>query len=1175
MTNDFGRQDIRLAVVLNGGVSLAIWISGVTLELHHLAMARRWDETTYGPVLDLMNADARVDVIAGTSAGGLNGAFLALGLTRDRDLTMMRDLWRDHGSLEKLLRDPLRDRRPPSLLMGDDYFLPEVRDALDRMLDQDPPGRSTGDLGDSPVELILTGTLWQGRTSSFTDDMGAAITEMDHDATFHFSLGPGGDAAGEDRSRGGLVDQLAAAARCTSSFPAAFEPHYVGITDWTKVGEGPWASTAGPANFRDPQYLVDGGVLLNKPVRPALEEVYKQTGEFLVRRVLAYVVPHPGESQVPGEAATPAQRPPVPQAREVLLGVLTRLRSTDSVARELTEIRNRNADTQARRRIRDRLAATMTTAADQLAEGAWEGYVEVRIGLAARTAGRLLAAGQERETGRWSERDLISAFQALLQARRADAADPSFIPRGGLGDALQRTEERWDWGATTVQRLGDIAVDLLKRAVWLAPVDSAWQKAIVDARTALAGTLEQTRADRARLDAFWSTAPAGTTSAGQISPRQGDTLGSATNRATLGQWLDQVLRDWDTVRIPEEGAGPRTQWLYRRALDIARHLHGCAGAIAAVAGVPIGADAGPRDRAGPAAVARSRAAIDPGGLEQKRLRALYTYLLAAPAPDGPEEVLRRMLRLDVVQLAFSGASQDVEQEVELVQLSAAHPETLTGVQLHHFGAFYRSSWRMNDWLHGRMDGAAHLVRVLLSTERLRQRAAAMVGGPGDGADGQPAADPVERLLEEIHRCAVSTADPADKDWLEAQWTNVEARCEAFVALLFAPKPTTPQATERALLETCVRAITRSIQTHILRSDLPALADAIRSEGEDCADTSRAWLASYDAGRTANGGGPLPTEQLWSLWAQAEKVGEEKLAGEVGSDTFARTTAHAAAVAASTVGAPAKPKVVATVLAALRGYVLAVWAMVTLLTRRSHFGPRVVELAVAAGAVLLAVAIFVPAMPLAFTLAGVLLLLAGVSAGALLTEEARGVGWRLGLCALVVAIALGAYVYWDWTHNGLSGTIWNLLIKIGIGILVVLVGWYVARARPRGGGRRDRAVGMKAGGDAGAEAGAEAGAAVGEEAGRAAGERAGRAAGEQAGRTAGEQAGQRARWAQRLRKYTSTVSETDIRTKVEEAGEQAGRQDGERAGREAGRAAAREAAEQASHDAAGGPGASGG
>src|SRR5512132_1446508 len=734
MTNDFGRQDIRLAVVLNGGVSLAIWISGVTL-----GAAPPGD----GPPLgrDNLRSRARPDErrCPGRRDRGDVGRWAQRRLPGPRPHPRSgphpdaRPVARPRQPGEAAARSAARSS--PSVVADGRRLLPARgprRAGPDAR--PGPAGRSTGDLGDSPVELILTGTLWQGRTGSFTDDMGAAITEMDHDATFHFSLRPGGDAAGDDRSRGGLVDQLAAAARCTSSFPAAFEPHFVGITDWTKVGEGPWASTAGPANFRDPQYLVDGGVLLNKPIRPALDEIYKQTGEFLVRRVLAYVVPHPGEPHVPGEPRAPgpaatAQRPPVPQAREVLLGVLTRLRSTDSVARELTETRNRNAAAQARRRIRDRRAATMTTAADQRAEGAREGYVEVRIGLAARTAGRLLAAGQERETGRWSERDLIAAFQALLQARRAEAADPSFIPRGTLGDALQR--------------LGDMAVDLLKRAVWLAPMDSPWQKAIVDARAALAGTLEKTRADRGRLDAYWSTAPAGTTSAGPMAPRQGDTLGSATNPATLAQWLDQVLRDWDTVRVPEEGAGSRTQWLYRRALDIARHLHGCAGAIAAVAGVPVGADAGPRDRDEPAAVARSRAAIDPGGLEQKRLRALYIYLLAAPAPDGPEEVLRRMLKLDVVQLAFSGASQDVEQEVELVQLSAAHPETLTGVQLHHFGAFYRSSWRMNDWLHGRMDGAAHLVRVLLSTERLRQRAAAMVGEPGD--------DPEEGFLEEIHR----------------------------------------------------------------------------------------------------------------------------------------------------------------------------------------------------------------------------------------------------------------------------------------------------------------------------------------------------------------------------------------------------------------------------------------
>jgi len=87
-------------------VGLAIWISGVTPEIHHLTMACRWDETTYRPLLDLLWADAQVDVIAGTSAGGLNGAFLALGLVRDRDLGLMRDPSRDHGNLEKLLRGP-------------------------------------------------------------------------------------------------------------------------------------------------------------------------------------------------------------------------------------------------------------------------------------------------------------------------------------------------------------------------------------------------------------------------------------------------------------------------------------------------------------------------------------------------------------------------------------------------------------------------------------------------------------------------------------------------------------------------------------------------------------------------------------------------------------------------------------------------------------------------------------------------------------------------------------------------------------------------------------------------------------------------------------------------------------------------------------------------------------
>jgi patatin-related protein len=1051
--SDGARQDIRLAVVLNGGVSLAIWISGVTLELYHLAMASRTRAGAYYPLLELLRATARIDVIAGTSAGGLNGTFLALGLARNRELADLRNLWRDDGSLSKMLRHPLQ-KSPPSLLSGDDYFLPRVRGALAAMLEQRPAG-SAAPL-QHPIELILTGTLWQGRTTSFADDLGAAITEMDHDARFRFVL----TGSMEDDLK--LVDQLAAAARCTSSFPGAFEPHFVDVTGGTAAGDGPWASSAGLANFRDSQYLLDGGILLNKPIRPALEAIYRQAADVQVRRLLTYVVPDPGEPHLAIDTQSAAGRA-IPTARDVLLGVLTRLRSTDSVSRELAEIRTRNGDAHQRRRIRDRLAAVMVSSAELLAGQAWQGYIEVRIGHAARTIGRLVAAGQPaafsamsgRVPGRWSESELVDTLRKVLTARwqeeiPGEVPDLFFIPRGELEDAVQRSGDNWDWGATTVQRLGDMTADVLKRAVWLAPIESSWQREIVAARSKLSGTLATIRADRGLLNDYWSTAP---TSDPSIPERRDDLggIGPATSAATeqLEKWLGRVLDNWDSQPSPEQGPTGRRERLYQQALDTANALLSCASAIKAVASPPDRAHhAGDAERE---ALHRSQAAVDPEGVERNRLAALHQYLLtegpkgAAKTPN-PEVVLARMLRLDVVQLAFAGSSQDVEQEVELVQLSAREPQALTGVQLHHFGAFYRSSWRVNDWLHGRMDAAVHLTRMLLSTERLRQRAAEMVAAPD-----VPAA---QRLFETMYRAAVPADEfEHDQEWLAAQWDKSCGECMSFLQEILRADASMPPAgaqasaeatpDQSAQLKTCVDAIVRPIHTRILREERPALAEAIRAEGEDCAETSRAWLAAYD---TVAATGHLTAEHLWGLWERAKRIGRERIAGEVGTDTFARTTAHSAAVAMNTVGASSSPKAVTAVLAALRGYTLAVWAMVTLLTNRSQFGARVVELAVASGGVLLAVAILVPAIPVGFTLAGVLLLLAGLSVAGLLTKEARVVGRRLLAALLLAAAAVAAYVYWDVKRNGLSGTVWSLLVKIGIGLLLVLLGWWIARAQ---------------------------------------------------------------------------------------------------------------------------------
>jgi hypothetical protein len=72
-------EEVRFALVLNGRVSLAIWMGGVTPEIDRLTRTWPGADSGHERVLALGQARARADVIAGTSAGGINGGFLALG----------------------------------------------------------------------------------------------------------------------------------------------------------------------------------------------------------------------------------------------------------------------------------------------------------------------------------------------------------------------------------------------------------------------------------------------------------------------------------------------------------------------------------------------------------------------------------------------------------------------------------------------------------------------------------------------------------------------------------------------------------------------------------------------------------------------------------------------------------------------------------------------------------------------------------------------------------------------------------------------------------------------------------------------------------------------------------------------------------------------------------------
>jgi hypothetical protein len=85
---------------------------------------------------------------------------------------------------------------------------------------------------------------------------------------------------------------------------------------------------------------------------------------------------------------------------------------------------------------------------------------------------------------------------------------------------------------------------------------------------------------------------------------------------------------------------------------------------------------------------------------------------------------RLLLCIEIVEGAFAGADPRPDQEVRLVQFTATGPcdldplhradpqAKLAGVELAHFGAFLKGSWRANDWLWGRLDAAQRLLRML-------------------------------------------------------------------------------------------------------------------------------------------------------------------------------------------------------------------------------------------------------------------------------------------------------------------------------------------------------------------------------------------------------------------------------------------------------------------------------
>ncbi len=118
-------KELRLALICYGGISLAVYMHGITKEVWKLTKASRAfldgdkglapSEQVYADLLALVESRSAVrlrvltDIIAGASAGGVNGIFLAKAIASGQSLEPLTQLWLEKADVDQLL-DP--DARP-------------------------------------------------------------------------------------------------------------------------------------------------------------------------------------------------------------------------------------------------------------------------------------------------------------------------------------------------------------------------------------------------------------------------------------------------------------------------------------------------------------------------------------------------------------------------------------------------------------------------------------------------------------------------------------------------------------------------------------------------------------------------------------------------------------------------------------------------------------------------------------------------------------------------------------------------------------------------------------------------------------------------------------------------------------------------------------------------------
>jgi patatin-related protein len=702
-----------------------------------------------------------VDILSGTSAGGINAVYLAKALANGQTIDQLKRLWVEEGDILKLINDAksveqldgLKAQKPPRSLLNSQRMYRRLLEALDGMEEDVPSAEKSRSPYLEELDLFVTATDFRGLPIQLrlSDDV---VEERRHRNVFHFRYADEHSEEACNDFHAGNDPFLAYAARCTSAFPFAFDPMKLSDIDsvlktmtahrnledlglerdrWQRFFPDYRQPAGGPTHHPETydftrRPFVDGGYLDNRPFGHAIDALAIRNSGVPVARKLIYIDPSPELSAQWSQGDDPIN--PVENVAaafslaryETIREDLQRVRGRNRLIERVESIvSERERDVRNRRRL-DPVRSEDFGSGDLKdmieAEGvAYGGYHRLKVGALTDEIARLItrAAGFDLQSDEFQAiRYLVREWRELhYEAYRGHQESPAETEQGPVGKKTQNEFlVRYDL-AYRIRRL-DFVLNRIDRLYGLGSEAARILKDLGVKRT------PKTDSERLRF---------------------------RTELSRLRTDLDEVLAGLRKTRAGLELPGA-TNPLHKEVVDLARDAELSAKRLRSIFAQPTEEKR--------SSEARKVLLDSPAGVDAfRRLAAGLERRISdatVPAASACEDILNGPEGRDG-EAHFADAavkavrhyyesydhydmisypilySTEVGEEIDAVDVLRVSPEDATsliderdpnerrrklaGTSLRNFGAFLDRGWRRNDILWGRLDGAERIVSALL------------------------------------------------------------------------------------------------------------------------------------------------------------------------------------------------------------------------------------------------------------------------------------------------------------------------------------------------------------------------------------------------------------------------------------------------------------------------------